>query len=183
MLGRNTMTPQQSPASCNGDAFDHSEILCSRCSIDTTVKHLTGLEPNLPFVTLRYVIGLSSSHRTSRSVPIIPPLITGPCVYGHIINDENKDHFRQLYPKVQQWQSSDPETLVAFASLIHYEKRIFAITADVYDQGHWHICLVHVDCRFPGRVIDERGTRDFMEAIENSLGITGEPKWYPCYSS
>jgi hypothetical protein len=40
-----------------------------------------------------------------------------------------------------------------------------------------------VDCRFPGRVIDERGTSQFMEAIENSLGITGEPKWYPCYSS
>jgi hypothetical protein len=81
----------------------------SKCSIDTTVRYLTGLE-------------------------------------------------RRLYPKVQEWRSSDPEALVSIASLIHHEKSIFAITADVYDQGHWHVCLVLVDCRLLGRVIDERGT-------------------------
>jgi hypothetical protein len=38
-----------------------------------------------------------------------------------------------------------------------------------------------VDCRLPGRIIDERGTSEFMDAVENALGISGEPQWYPCY--
>ena len=77
-----------------------------------------------------------------------------------------------MTPNVQEWQSSDPEALVTIAPFMHDQKCIFAIAADVYDQGHWRECLVYVDRRLPGRVIDERGTRKLMEAIENSLGYS-----------
>ncbi len=118
----------------------------------------------------------------SRPVPVIPSWITGQRVYGHIVNNENRDNFRRLYPNIHEEQSSEPESLVSIASLIHRQRGISATTAQVYDQGQWHVCLLYVDCRLPGRIIDERGTSNFMDAIENALGITGKPKWYPCYS-
>jgi hypothetical protein len=34
------------------------------------------------------------------------------------------------------------------------------------------VCLLHVDCRLTGRIIGEKGTIKFMDAVENALGIS-----------
>jgi len=31
--------------------------------------------------------------------------------------------------------------------------------------------------------IDKRRTRAFMDVLEKVLGITEDPKWYPCYAN
>ena len=36
--------------------------------------------------------------------------------------------------------------------------------------GQWYVCLLHVDCRLTGRIIDERGTSNFVDAVKNALG-------------
>ena len=53
-----------------------------------------------------------------------------------------------------------------------------ATTAEVYDQGQWRVCLLLVDCRLPGRIIDERGqaiswmpSRTRSESLGNPKGI------------
>lgn len=89
-----------------------------------------------------------------------------------------------MYPEVEEWQSSDPEALVSVASVLNHEAGYDGATTKVYDQGKWHICLIHMDHRlyYPYRIADRRRSKTFMAALENALGITGEPKWYTCYS-
>jgi len=119
-----------------------------------------------------------------RDVPIIPASITGRCVYGHIITDEHRDHFRRLHPKIKEWQSVDPKGLVSIASFINFKPDAdMAITSKVCDQGKWHTCLVYVDYRGPGRLYDLRWTKRFTDDLERELGITGKPNWYPRYAS
>jgi len=123
---------------------------------------------------------LSSFHGASSPVPI--PLITGKCVYGHIVTNNHRDHFRRQHPNIDEGQSSDPEALVSIASLVIHQRGLEAATTEVYVQGKPHVCLVHVDRRL-SMAIDKRRTRAFMDALEKVLGITEDPKWYPCYAN
>ncbi len=118
---------------------------------------------------------------TRRAVPF-PLEMNGHCVYGHIITDKHINHFRLAYPDCPEWQSSDPESLVSVASVI-IPGMHKAYTADVYDeQGEKQVCLIHVQSRNHSSFLDLRwsGKDDFMTALEKLLGVTGEPKWYPC---
>lgn len=126
--------------------------------------YLTGLKPNL------------------EDVPVIPASITGCCVYGHIITDEHRDHFRRLHPNIEEWQSCNPKGLVSIASVVNFQRGSdLPSTAKVYDQGKWHTCVVYLDYRGPGRLYDLRWATKFTHDLEKSLGITGKPKWYPRY--
>lgn len=129
------------------------------------------------------VISIKKSHEISRPVPVIPSWITGRCVYGHIITEENRDSFRRLYPNVNPGQSSNPDALVSAASLINFKGGLTAATTRVYHEGQWHVCLIHVDnwLFYPEKIADRRRSGKFMAAIHKTLGITGEPQWYPCY--
>ncbi|KIL64634.1 hypothetical protein M378DRAFT_163108, partial [Amanita muscaria Koide BX008] len=127
--------------------------------------YLTGMKPNMP------------------PVPVIPSSITRQCVYGHILTDAHRDNFRRLHPDIAEWQSSSPRALVSIASML-IPGCLTGATTKVYDRGQWHVCLTHVDNRlfYPQRIADRRRSNRFIAALEKSLGITGEPQWYPCYA-
>jgi len=131
-----------------------------------------------------FCLVLSVSYENSRSVPVVPSWITGKCVYGFIITDDHRENFRRLHPNVVHGQSSNPVALVSAASLIVSKARRQASTTEVYHEGKWHICLIHVDSHlfYPAKV-DLRRTNEFMAALRKALGIDEDevPQWYPCY--
>ena len=115
-----------------------------------------------------------------RPVPEVPPEITGPCVYGHILTEEHIVYFRHNHPDIPEWQSSDLDSLVSFASDI-LPGRHTAHTAHVLDsQGKAQICLMLVGHRNRSRLNDWRWEDGFMTSMEELLGITEKPNWYAC---
>ena len=131
-------------------------------------------------LSINYAIILP--HIASRLVPEVPKEITGPCVYGHIITDEHRNHFRHLHPDIEQWESASPDALVSVASILHPRGCHIAVTEEVFYQDQWHTCLVHMNNKlYYGTIIDQRRPGQFMAAVEKELGITTKPEWYPCY--
>jgi len=122
----------------------------------------------------------TKSHTTRRPVPEVPRKITGPCMYGHILTEEHKAHFRRLHPDIPEWKTSDFDDLVCVASTtIPGCHTVY--TAEVHDdQGEGQVCLVLVGYRNRSRLRDLRWEDGLMTDLENSLGITGEPNWYRC---
>ena len=154
--------------------------LKSKSNLFPTTMYLAGLNPKLECVFTRY--NSLRSQPLFRQVPIVPASITGHCIYGHLITDEHRDHFRRLHPDIPDFQSADPKGLVSVASIINVdlgEGSDMASTSQVYDQGQWHTCLVYVDFRGPCRVYERRSTKKFKDDLEKALGITGKPSWYP----
>src|SRR5258708_36790298 len=71
--------------------------------------------------------------------------------------------------------------LVSAASLITSRGNYRAATTRVYHERQGHIYLIHIDNNlFYPEKKDVRRSGDFMAAMHNTLGITGEPQWYPC---
>ena len=139
---------------------------------------LRGLRSDRPCVILW--LYLLTSHATCRAVPEVPHKITGPCVYGYLITDEHRDHFRSLYSDTEEFQISNPASLVSYASVIVSEIHI-ADTSAVYDhQGDKAVCLALIDYKDRCRLIDQRWSVEFITALETALGIKGKPDWYPC---
>jgi hypothetical protein len=104
-----------------------------------------------------------------------------PCVYGHIITEVHRKNFKEKYPTVAIGRIADLQALVSTASTYHMETLDDSvITSKVYYGGEWCVCLVHVSDRH--KIREARGRDGFVNAIEKDLGITGDPKWYPCYS-
>jgi len=112
-----------------------------------------------------------------RPVPEIPHEIIGPCVYGHILTEEHKAHFKLQRPDVPDWKISEFFSLVSVASSGYHT----AHTAEVHDaKGERQVCLILVGYKDRRRFNDWRWEDGFMTDMENLLGITGEPDWYPC---
>ena len=115
-----------------------------------------------------------------RPVPEVPREIAGPCVYGHLLTQEHVDNFRRKEPDIPEWESDTFDGLVSVASL-RLPGRHSGHTALVFDdEGEKRFCLMLVGHRNRSRVIDWRWGDGFMTAMEDLLGITGQPKWYPC---
>jgi len=111
------------------------------------------------------------SHVTCRIVPPIPSSITGPFIYGHIITDKHTSHFHKHHHIYE-------DDLDALASVITPGCHM-ARTANVSDGGKTRVCLIHVDYRQRISYLDLRCSNEFMLAMEEALGIEGEPQWYP----
>jgi hypothetical protein len=123
------------------------------------------------------------SHSRSRKVPVIPKEMTGPCVYGHIITTKHREFFRGRHPGIEEWQIGSPEALVSVASVWDPTGCHIAVTEEVYHQGRWHLCLVHMNNKlYYGTIIDQRRSGEFMKRVERELGISTLPDWYPCYA-
>ena len=139
------------------------------------------LRSDRPFVILW--LQLLNSHATCRLVPEVPRKIIGPCVYGYLITDEHRDHFRTLYSdteEFEEFQISNPDALVSYASVIISEIHI-ADTSPVYDhQGKEAVCLALISYLDRCRPIDRRWSVEFITDIKTALGIKGKPDWYPC---
>lgn len=112
-------------------------------------------------------------------VPVMPPhMRDGPCIYGHILTQDNVDVYRkQRNVPVDEWDCNDPDSV---ASAAYNEFRFMGCTKTVYvDDGSLAECLVYILYYHKGKVADLRLPGPLKEDVEKSLGIQGqEPRWY-----
>src|SRR5260221_7240084 len=109
---------------------------------------------------------LLKSHSTRRPVPEVPPEMTGPCVYGHIITEKHIDYFRDQHPDTEEFQIANLKALVSYAS-VSISQIHLAHTATVFDdQDDKAVCLILVANRTC--LHDMRWTDGFMTEMETT---------------
>jgi len=89
-----------------------------------------------------------------------------------LCTDEHRDNFRNQYPDSEEFQISNPEGLVSYASVTISNRHVARAAVVVDDQGNKAVCLILVTNR--SRLADMRWRDGFMTEMETALGITGE---------